>query len=263
MSGIRFGDEGQEVLKLQENLKILGYYNAKTDGDFGPKTLFAVKKFQEENDLSVDGIAGINTMLKITELLRKKPAEEMVNVEICCKMFPHTPKKNIEENLPYVLEALKEAELYDKEFILMALSTIRAETESFLPISERESKYNTSPNGNPFDLYDKRKDLGNEGRPDGQKYRGRGFIQLTGKHNYRHYGEVLGIGEMLIEEPDMANSPVLASRLLVAFLKEKEIQIREALKSKNLLKARKLVNGGSHGYDRFSEAYFTGNELIA
>ena len=35
--------------------------------------------------------------------------------------------------------------------VLMALATIRAETESFEPISEGKSKFNTSPGGRPFD----------------------------------------------------------------------------------------------------------------
>ncbi|MDF0667352.1 MAG: hypothetical protein P0119_14930 [Nitrospira sp.] len=58
--------------------------------------------------------------------------------------------------------------------VLVALAIIRAETESFEPIAEGRSRYNTSPNGHPFDLYDYRKDLGNQGPPDGEQYRGRG-----------------------------------------------------------------------------------------
>lgn len=60
---------------------------------------------------------------------------------------------------------------------LMAVATIRAEAESFLPISEGRSRFSTSPSGHPFDLYDKRRDLGNRGSPDGERYRGRGFVQ--------------------------------------------------------------------------------------
>lgn len=52
--------------------------------------------------------------------------------------------------------------------VLMALATIRAETEGFEPISEYKSEYNTSPSGHPFDLYDNRQDLGNTGKLDGK-----------------------------------------------------------------------------------------------
>ena len=69
--------------------------------------------------------------------------------------------------------------------ILMALATICAETGSFLPISEGQSHFNTSPGGHPFDLYDSRADLGNLGPPDGERFKGRGFIQLTGRCQLR------------------------------------------------------------------------------
>ena len=54
----------------------------------------------------------------------------------------------------------------------MAIATIRAETAGFEPISEFKSRFNTSPQGHPFDLYDSRKDLGNCGAPDGTNFKG-------------------------------------------------------------------------------------------
>ena len=73
-------------------------------------------------------------------------------------MFPVTPIGHITANLPPVLDALVVSNLADKAMVLMALGTIRAETESFEPISEGKSRFNTSPSGHPFDLYDNRKD---------------------------------------------------------------------------------------------------------
>jgi peptidoglycan L-alanyl-D-glutamate endopeptidase CwlK len=107
---------------------------------------------------------------------------------------------NIEQNLPVVLSALVEPQLVDKPMVLMALATIRAETESFLPISEGQSKFNTSPGGQPFDLYDNRKDLGNLGPPDGFRFRGRGLIQLTGRSNYQAHGAAIGLGDQVVDQ---------------------------------------------------------------
>src|SRR6185436_17666812 len=90
-----------------------------------------------------------------------------VTVAIVARMFPGTPVSNIQQNLPAVLDALAEAQLTDKPMLLMALATIRAETGSFMPISEMRSQFNTSPGGHLFDLYDNRRDLGNQGPPDG------------------------------------------------------------------------------------------------
>ena len=93
--------------------------------------------------------------------------------------------------------------------LLMALATIRAESEGFAPVEEAPSRFNTSPDGEAFDLYDHRRDLGNAGRPDGRRFRGRGFVQLTGRDNYRRYGAAIGLGDQLIAEPYRALEPGL------------------------------------------------------
>jgi len=55
---LRKGDEGPEVVTLQQALTELGYLNGAADGNFGTGTQTAVKKFQEDNGLDADGIAG-------------------------------------------------------------------------------------------------------------------------------------------------------------------------------------------------------------
>ena len=143
--------------------------------------------------------------------------------------------------------------------LLVALATIRAEAESFLPLTEAESPFNTSPSGPPFDLYDHRRDLGNQGPPDGALFRGRGFVQLTGRANYTHFAHE--INQPLVANPDLAASPVIAAQLLARFLAHKESAIRHALAANDLAAARRLVNGGTHGLDRFTAAYTTGPAL--
>jgi peptidoglycan L-alanyl-D-glutamate endopeptidase CwlK len=146
--------------------------------------------------------------------------------------------------------------------ILMALATIRAETAGFIPIGEFKSKYNTSPGGHPFDLYDNRADLGNKGKPDGASFKGRGFIQLTGRSNYKQHGTAIGLGNQLIENPELANEPTIAAKLLASFIKNKEQAIKVALLNNNLKEARRLVNGGSHGLTNFTNAFRAGEKLV-
>jgi peptidoglycan L-alanyl-D-glutamate endopeptidase CwlK len=177
-------------------------------------------------------------------------------------MLPFARRAHIEVNLPLVLNALVAPQLADKPMILMALATIRAETGTFLPISEGPSHYNTSPSGHPFDLYDSRADLGNLGPPDGECFKGRGFIQLTGRSNYARHGAAIGLGDRLIDEPDLANDPAIAARLLASFLKLHEAKIRAALTANDLREARRLVNGGSNGLAAFEEAYNTGLTFV-
>ena len=94
-------------------------------------------------------------------------------------------------------------------------------------------------------------------------FRSRDYIQLTGRANYRDHGAAIGLGPQLLDDPDRANDPPTAARLLASFLKSKEQRVKEALLEDNLKLARKLVNGGSHGLDRFEDAYRIGDSLIA
>ena len=65
---IRFRDKSNNVLILQSALKQLGYYEGELDGVFGKGTLSAVKTFQKEQFLTVDGLAGWATQAKLESL---------------------------------------------------------------------------------------------------------------------------------------------------------------------------------------------------
>ncbi|WP_026021170.1 spore cortex-lytic enzyme [Paenibacillus senegalensis] len=58
---IKYGNKGDDVYELQGRLKFLGFYNYNIDGDFGYRTLKAVKWFQGEFGLTVDGVVGAKT----------------------------------------------------------------------------------------------------------------------------------------------------------------------------------------------------------
>jgi len=256
-----------EVQEVQQKLRDKGFNPGKIDGIFGLGTQAAVMAFQASEGLLVDGVVGPRTAAAL-DGKKPKPLENVIDEispAIVSRMFPHTPLLNIKRNLPPVLSALEAAEMHDRPMVLMALATIRAETESFEPIAEGLSRYNTSPDpkGHPFDLYDFRKDLGNKAVGDGAKFRGRGYVQLTGRFNYDKYGKAVGLGNKLVSDPDLACDPEIAGRLLAAFLHDKERAIKEALVDGDIARARRLVNGGTHGLDRFAEAYEIGNRLLS
>lgn len=61
-NNLRKGSTGSDVIELQKKLNATGYgYNLAEDGNFGDKTLAAVKDYQNRSGLSVDGIVGTNT----------------------------------------------------------------------------------------------------------------------------------------------------------------------------------------------------------
>lgn len=268
MAILRRDSKGEEVARLQA-LLCLADFNAKPiDGDFGPGTERAVRACQVSKGLPSTGQAneGTQDALGMNQPDTTKipvPVIDNITVNIVAQMFdPSTPRRNIETYLPEVLAALKQADMDDRDLVLMALGTIRAETEGFEPISEMQSQFNTDPGAHPFNKYDDRSNLGNRGRPDGEVYRGRGFIQLTGRANYQQYSERLGLGSRLIENPDLANDPKVAAQILAEFIKDKRRLAKYAILGNDLGTARKLVNGGSHGIERFTKAFNSGMGLL-
>jgi putative chitinase len=184
-----------------------------------------------------------------------------IGLSTVVKMCPGSPVKNIQENMPILLRELEKRKLGFESMIRMTIATVYVETGRFAPLSEFKSRFNTSAHGHPFDLYDNRSDLGNKGPPDGEKFKGRGFIQLTGRANYTKYGQILGID--LLANPELANNTAVAAGVLSEFLKTNEARIVAALNAGDLTKARKIINGGSHGLDTFSTSYNAGVPIKA
>ena len=58
----RSGDRGEKVREIQTRLKRWGYYTGNIDGIYGKKTVAAVKYFQRQNGLTVDGVCGEQTL---------------------------------------------------------------------------------------------------------------------------------------------------------------------------------------------------------
>jgi N-acetylmuramoyl-L-alanine amidase len=65
MQTLRNGNKGTQVKVLQWLLADKGHYHGKPDGIFGPNTLSAVKGFQKMKGLTVDGVVGAQTWLKL------------------------------------------------------------------------------------------------------------------------------------------------------------------------------------------------------
>lgn len=165
--------------------------------------------------------------------------------------FPCAKIKTIRTYWPVIQNALQDARLETAAIVAYTLGTLAAENAGFAPLTEMPSKYNTRHN--PFDRYEGRADLGNTEPGDGARFRGRGFVQLTGRANYALYGDRIDLD--LTENPELAGDPKIAAQLLALFIADREQAILTALKAENWAVARKLVNGGTHGLDRFERAY--------
>lgn len=71
------GAFGDDVIELQSRLQYIGYYNGKIDGRFGYETYWALRDFQEQYGLPVDGIAGSTTKQKLNSVSQYNKAYVM------------------------------------------------------------------------------------------------------------------------------------------------------------------------------------------
>ncbi len=91
--------------------------------------------------------------------------------------------------------------------------------------------------------YEGRKDLGNTQKGDGKRYKGRGLIQLTGRHNYRQIGSILNLP--LEDEPHIAAEPLTSLRIACEYWASRNIN--QAADNDDLIDATQRVNGGQNG----------------
>lgn len=91
--------------------------------------------------------------------------------------------------------------------------------------------------------YEGRVDLGNTVRGDGKRYKGRGVLQLTGRANYRRYGQILGLD--LEGQPHMAAEPLVSLRIACVYWRDRHIN--PLCDADDLVGVTKKVNGGTNG----------------
>lgn len=137
-----------------------------------------------------------------------------------------------------ISQALSQEGINTPFTLLGALATARTEVgKGFKPIEEYAS-------GN---AYEGRADLGNLVKGDGIKYKGRGYIQLTGRKNYGHCLERTGID--FVCNPTLALDINNAAKVLAIYFKDYKVNL--ACEAQDWLKVRKLVNNGTNGLDTF------------
>ena len=142
--------------------------------------------------------------------------------------------KVMEENLKYRAETLMK--LWPHRFPTLASAQALAQGG---PVAIANSIY-----GNR---------MGNVAPGDGWKYRGRGYIQLTGKGNYAALGKVLGVD--LVNNPDLvATDPSIAARTAVAFWTTRP-KLRAASQAGDMVKVTKIANGGAIGIENRTKLF--------
>jgi len=220
---LKNGSKGNEVKALQEKLGLAA------DGDFGPGTEAKLKAWQTANGLTADGVAGPATLAKLGIVESAAPAAAPTAIPASAfkldKLKGHLPDaviaqipdtaakfgitnvlrlahflsqcghesggfKAVNENLNYSADGLKK--IFPKYF----------------PGNISES-YARNPEKIANKVYSSRMGNGDEASGDGWKYKGAGYIQLTGKSNYAAF-------DKFVDDDILANPSLVATKYPLA-----------------------------------------------
>jgi putative chitinase len=212
---LKVGSKGEDVKKLQQKLG-LG-----ADGVFGPGTERAVKKWQIDNDLAADGIVGEGTWNKmfggsqlITEPLVPVTSNGNLKLE---KLRGHIPDSVISQipetaakfgiNTPlrlahFLAQCGHESGGFKatQENLNYSAKGLMGIFKKYFPTQALAEQYQRNPQKIASKVYGGRMGNGPESTGEGFKFRGRGYIQLTGKENYTAFGK--SINEDMTANPD-------------------------------------------------------------
>ena len=228
MSTLRRGDVGPLVTKLQEKLGV------DPIGKFGPKTEAALMVWQKANGLQADGIAGPFTLAKLgIEALPQAPVATLPHVTA-----PVAPAVAIPDNSGFKLHNLKGhipdaviAQIPDtaarfgittplrlahflaqcghesggfkavRENLNYSAKGLMGIFKKYFPNAKLALQYERKPEKIASLVYGNRMGNGPESSMDGFTYRGRGYIQLTGKSNYSLFDKT--VPENIVADPDL------------------------------------------------------------
>jgi putative chitinase len=223
---LKKGDNNEDVKKLQIKLGI------DPIGNFGPKTEEAVKAWQAKNGLTADGIVGPATWDKIMGIPQptvstttSTPTPSVGGLKLD-KLKGHVPQVVIDSipevaakfgiNTPlrvahFLAQCGHESGGFrvTQENLNYSAKGLNGIFRKYFPTEAAATPYARQPQKIANKVYANRMANGSEASGDGYKFRGRGYIQLTGRDNYTQFGKAIGV--------DIPNNPdLVASKYALA-----------------------------------------------
>jgi putative chitinase len=256
---LKKGSTGEDVKKLQSKLGL------KPDGVFGAGTEMAVKGWQSSKGLTSDGIVGEGTWSKMfgeetkVVLTEPSPIPNLGGLKLE-KLRGHIPD-NVIAMIPETAEKfkidtpLKLAHFLSQcghesggfkvtqENLNYSAKGLRGTFGKYFPTDQLAEQYQRKPEAIASRVYGGRMGNGAEPTKEGFKFRGRGYIQLTGKDNYTAFGKA--INEDLISNPDLVASKY--ALLSAAWFFQRCLPKCNDATDASVTAVTRCVNGGSIG----------------
>jgi putative chitinase len=275
MSVLKQGSSGPDVKDLQQKLKDLGFDPNGVDGHFGPGTTKAVTAFQQSKGLQADGVAGPATLaalqgdgaadagagdgsaggdaagatanaggLNLDGLAGKVPAGVIAQIPEAAQDFGITTNLRLAHFLAQCALESNNFTATVENLNYRAARLMEIFPRFFRGVDPAAFANNPEEIGNR--VYANRMGNGDEASGDGFKFRGRGYIQLTGRNNYTSFSTF--VGEDCVANPDLvATKFPLASAAF--YFKSNNIWAicDRGADDGTVTQVTKAVNGGTHG----------------
>jgi len=257
---LKKGSTGEDVKKLQEKLGLAA------DGVFGSGTELAVKGWQSTHGLTADGIVGDGTWSKMfatqTVITEPSPAPNVGGLKLeklkghvpdsVIAMIPDTAQK-FQINTPlrlahFLAQCGHESGGFKatQENLNYSAKGLRGIFGKYFPTDALAEQYQRKPEAIASRVYGGRMGNGVESTKEGYKFRGRGYIQLTGKDNYTAFGKA--INEDVVSNPDLVSSKYALLSAAWFFSKNGLHKMAdEGATDTVVTKITKRVNGGTIG----------------
>lgn len=262
---LKLGSEGEDVKKLQQKLGV------DPIGKFGPKTDAAVREWQSKNGLTADGIVGPGTWGKMfsestasapTLITEPAPVASAGGLKLE-KLRGHIPDAVIAQipdtaskfaiNTPlrlahFLAQCGHESGGFraTQENLNYSAKGLTGTFKKYFPTEAAATPYARNPVKIASKVYGNRMGNGPESTQEGFKFRGRGYIQLTGKENYTAFGK--SINEDILSNPDkVASSYALLSAAWFFSKNGLHKMADEGASDAVVTKITKRVNGGTIG----------------
>jgi putative chitinase len=262
---LKLGSEGEEVKKLQIKLGV------DPIGKFGPKTDAAVKAWQAANGLAADGVVGPATWAKLMgESVQSAPVVITEPAPVASvgglkleKLKGHIPDAVIAQipdtaakfqiNTPlrlahFLAQCGHESGGFraTQENLNYSAKGLMGIFKKYFPTQALAEQYQRNPQKIASKVYGGRMGNGPESSGEGFKFRGRGYIQLTGKENYTAFGKA--INEDILSNPDkVATNYALLSAAWFFSKNGLHKMADEGASDLVVTKITKRVNGGTIG----------------
>ncbi|MFX1758787.1 MULTISPECIES: glycoside hydrolase family 19 protein [Rhodococcus] len=187
-------------------------------------------------------------VVEVATEIAPPPVPPAVTPEELTRIVPGIPAEKIEQYIAPLNDAMTRSGIDNPVRQAAFIAQLAVESDSFRTFEEYASGR----------AYEGRADLGNTQPGDGERYKGRGAIQITGRHNYEKVSEHVGVD--FVAHPELLAAPENAFATAAWYWSSRNLN--EVADTAGIVRVSELVNGGHHALGRRIDDFKRGLDVL-